>query len=97
VIVPLEPGGARPDARLSRCAARHRWQNAFVDGVGTVHDMRFVFLDNDSKLLFAPPTMATGTPISRTSRRRFPTSSTPVRRYQRLAGDSQPGGEKTSS
>jgi hypothetical protein len=50
ILVPLVPGGAK-------------WLRAFLkmlggnlngaDKVGTVHDMRFVFLENDTKLLFA--------------------------------------------
>jgi hypothetical protein len=51
IIVPLTPGGAKRlraflrllDGNLSEGASR----------VGTLHDMRFVFLDNDTKLLFA--------------------------------------------
>jgi len=51
MIVPLVPGGAKRlraflemlDGNLSGGA----------DKVGTLHDMRFVFLDNDTKMLFA--------------------------------------------
>jgi len=43
-----------------------------ADVVGTLHDMRFVFLDNDTKLLFAARTTASGTPTSTTSSPRFP-------------------------
>ena len=51
VIVPLAPGGA---TRLRGFleALHGSIGNALVDTVGTVHDMRFVFLDNDTKLLF---------------------------------------------
>src|ERR1700752_3882461 len=49
-ITPLAPGGAA----LLR-ALLHFRDGSFddTDRVGTVHDMRFVFLDNDTKLLFA--------------------------------------------
>jgi hypothetical protein len=50
LIVPLAPGGA------DRLRAFLRLLGGNLDGadkVGTVHDMRFVFLDNDTKLLFA--------------------------------------------
>ena len=51
IIVPLIPGGAQ------RLRAFLRLLNGNVkrggDLVGTLHNMRFVFLDNDTKLLFA--------------------------------------------
>ena len=49
-IVPFAPGGAK---RLR--ALLQLLEGNFSAGtkVGTVHDMRFVFLDNDTKLLFA--------------------------------------------
>jgi hypothetical protein len=50
IIAPFAPGGAR------RLRAFLRLLNGNFDGadkVGTLHDMRFVFLDNDTKLLFA--------------------------------------------
>ena len=49
-IVPFAPGGAK---RLR--AVLRLLEGNFSAGtkVGTVHDMRFVFLDNDTKLLFA--------------------------------------------
>jgi hypothetical protein len=50
VIAPLAPGGAE------RLRALLRLLNGNFDGaskVGSVHDMRFVFLDNDTKVLFA--------------------------------------------
>jgi hypothetical protein len=51
VIVPLAPGGA---TRLRGFLETLHGGigNALVDKVGTVHNMRFVFLDNDTKLLF---------------------------------------------
>jgi hypothetical protein len=50
VIVPLKPG-ADGAARLRGILAGGTFSGA--DAVGTVHDMRFVILDNDTKLLFA--------------------------------------------
>ena len=50
MIVPLAPGGAE------RLRAFLRLLNGNLEGardVGSVHDMRFVFLDNDTRLLFA--------------------------------------------
>ena len=50
-ILPLRPGGAK---RMRAFLALHgNLGNRNVDLVGTVHDMRWVFLDNDSKVLFA--------------------------------------------
>jgi hypothetical protein len=50
MIAPFAPGGAERLRGLLRLA-----NGNFVeaDRVGTVHDMRFVFLDDDTKLLFA--------------------------------------------
>jgi hypothetical protein len=50
VIAPLKEGGG---ARLRAIFAGQGGRFAATDRVGTVHDMRFVFLDNDTKLLFA--------------------------------------------
>ena len=50
VIAPFAPGGAR------RLRTMLRLMNGNFSGgkkVGTLHDMRFVFLDNDTKFLFA--------------------------------------------
>jgi len=50
IIVPLAPGGAE------RTRAFLQLLGGNLDGankVGTVRDMRFVFLDNDTKMLFA--------------------------------------------
>ena len=49
VIAPLSPGGA---ARL-RAALNLVGDSGLIDRVGTLHDLRFVFLDNDTKMLFA--------------------------------------------
>ena len=50
LIVPFAPGGA---ARLRALLQLRDGSFDDTDRVGTVHDMRFVFLDNDTKLLFA--------------------------------------------
>jgi len=50
IIVPFVPGGAKR-TRALLALLEGNFQGA--DAVGTVHDMRFVFLDNDTKLLFA--------------------------------------------
>ena len=49
-ISPFAPGGA---ARLRALLQLRDGSFNDTDRVGTVHDMRFVFLDNDTKLLFA--------------------------------------------
>jgi hypothetical protein len=50
LIVPLAPGGAK---RLRAFLKLLGGNLNGADKVGTVHDMRFVFLENDTKLLFA--------------------------------------------
>jgi len=50
LIAPFAPGGA---ARLRALLQLRDGSFDDTDLVGTVHDMRFVFLDNDTKLLFA--------------------------------------------
>ena len=50
LIFPLVPGGAK---RLRAFLRLLGGNLNGADKVGTVHDMRFVFLDNDTKLLFA--------------------------------------------
>jgi hypothetical protein len=50
VIAPFAPGGAQRLRALLRLL-KGKFDGA--DKVGTVHDMRFVFLENDTKLLFA--------------------------------------------
>jgi hypothetical protein len=49
-IMKFAPGGAKRLRALLNVLGNN-FQGA--DAVGTVHDMRFVFLDNDTKLLFA--------------------------------------------
>ena len=50
VIAPFAPGGAE---RLRAVLDLRDGDFSDTDKVGTVHDMRFVFLDNDTKFLFA--------------------------------------------
>ena len=50
VIAPFAPGGAQ---RLRAFLQAGSGNFDAADKVGTLHDMRFVFLDNDTKLLFA--------------------------------------------
>src|SRR5262245_40817173 len=50
LIVPMAPGGAK---RLRAFLRLLGGSLQGADNVGTVHDMRFVFLDNDTKMLFA--------------------------------------------
>ena len=52
IIAPLRKGGAKR-LRAFFETLHGSIGNQSVDKVGTVHDMRFVFLDNDTKLLFA--------------------------------------------
>ena len=50
MVVPLAPGGAK------RLRAFLDLLNGNLDGarkVGSVHDMRFVFIDNDTRMIFA--------------------------------------------
>ena len=51
IIVPLAPGGAKRLRAFLQLLHGNLAPGA--DLVGTLHDMRFVFLDNDTKLLFA--------------------------------------------
>ena len=50
VIAPLKPGGAD---RLRAVLAKQGGRFTLADRVGTVHDMRFVIFENDTRLLFA--------------------------------------------
>jgi hypothetical protein len=50
VIAPFAPGGAR---RLRTVLQLLNGNFSAGEKVGTLHDMRFVFLDNDTKFLFA--------------------------------------------
>jgi hypothetical protein len=51
IVVPLAPGGARRLRAFLKLLRGNLSQGA--DKVGTLHDMRFVFLDNDTRLIFA--------------------------------------------
>jgi hypothetical protein len=51
IVVPLAPGGARRLRTFLQLL--HGNLARGVDPIGTVHDMRFVFLDNDTRMLFA--------------------------------------------
>ena len=50
MIVPFAPGGAERLRAMLQLLDR---QPRGAEMVGTVHDMRFVFLDNDTRMLFA--------------------------------------------
>jgi hypothetical protein len=50
VIAPFAKGGAK---RLRKLLELIRGNVDATDRVGSVHDMRFVFIDNDTRLLFA--------------------------------------------
>jgi hypothetical protein len=50
LILPFADGGAK---RLRGLLQLLQGNFQLADRMGTVHDMRFVFLDNDTKLLFA--------------------------------------------
>jgi hypothetical protein len=50
IIVPLAPGGAK---RLRAFLNFIHNNMAGADLVGSVHDMRFVFFDNDTRMIFA--------------------------------------------
>ena len=50
IFLPFVPGGAK---RLRGLLQLMEGNFKAADAVGTVHDMRFVFVDNDTKLLFA--------------------------------------------
>ena len=51
IIVPLVPGGAKRLRAFLKLLGGNLSQGA--DKVGTLHTMRFVFFDNDTRLLFA--------------------------------------------
>ena len=50
IMVPMAPGGAKRLRAFLRMAGGNLNQG---DKVGTLHDMRFVFFDNDTRMLFA--------------------------------------------
>jgi hypothetical protein len=51
MIVPLAPGGAKRLRAFLKMLGGNLSGGA--DKVGTLHDMRFVFIDNDTRMLFA--------------------------------------------
>ncbi len=51
IVVPLAPGGAKRLRAFLRILGGNVSRGG--DKVGSLHDMRFVFLDNDTRLLFA--------------------------------------------
>jgi len=51
IVVPFAPGGAKRLRAFLRLLGGNLSQGA--DKVGTLHTMRFVFFDNDTRLLFA--------------------------------------------
>jgi hypothetical protein len=54
LIMNLKPGGAeRLRKKLASDSKFGNENNAVVDRVGTLHDMRFTIFDNDTRLLFA--------------------------------------------
>ena len=54
LIMNLKPGGAeRLRKKLASDSNFGNQNQAVVDRVGTVHDLRFVIFDNDTRLLFA--------------------------------------------
>ena len=90
IIVPLAPGGAK------RLRAFLQLLGGYADAgkVGTVHNMRFVFLDNDTKFLFATAFDGDWDPYIddfATDPRLY---GRPLLCFRRLAGDSQPDGER---
>ncbi|MET8471467.1 hypothetical protein ABZY90_30900 [Streptomyces sp. NPDC006422] len=69
-ILPLKPGGAD---RLRKFFKLIDGNLVGAGQVGTVHNMRFLFLDNDTKLLFATAFDGERSPTSTTSPPRSPT------------------------
>jgi hypothetical protein len=54
LIMNLKPGGAERLRKLLASEPKFTSQNQpLIDRMGTVHDMRFVIFDNDTRLLFA--------------------------------------------
>src|SRR5262245_30949842 len=51
LIMPLKPGGAERLRKKMETFGNQQQSNS--DRIGTLHDMRFVIFDNDSRLLFA--------------------------------------------
>ena len=54
LITNLKPGGAeRLRKKLASTAKFGNQNQVFADRIGTLHDLRFIIFDNDTKLLFA--------------------------------------------
>ena len=54
LIMPLKPGGAeRLRKKLASDSKFGNQNQVFADRIGTLHDLRFVIFDNDTRLLFA--------------------------------------------
>ena len=70
ILLPLVEGGAKRLRGLLQLSDG----NFDADRVATLHDMRFVFLDNDTKLLFCTACDGEWDPLSTISRRRFRTT-----------------------
>jgi hypothetical protein len=91
MIFPFAPGGAR------RLRAFLQLLDGNLDGankVGSLHDMRFVFLDNDTKLLFCTAFDGEWDPYIDDFATKIPDyPGYPGLCSRRLAGDSQPGSE----
>ncbi len=51
LMMPLKPGGA--DRMRERMKTYMSGHSQFLDQVGTVHDLRWVIFDNDTRVLFA--------------------------------------------
>ena len=91
MIVPFAPGGAE---RLRAFLQLLGGNLAGADKVGTVHDMRFVFLDNDTRMLFATAFDGEWDPYIDDFVDEDPRLPGHHRLcLGRLAGDPQPGGE----
>ena len=69
LILQFAPGGAR---RLRALLQAQNGNFEDADKVGTVHDMRFVFIATTRSLSSPLPTTATGTPISTISQTKIP-------------------------
>jgi len=92
VIAPFAPGGAE---RLRALLDLRDGDFSDTDRVGTVHDMRFVFLDNDTKLLFATAYDGDWDPYIDDFAAKIPADmERPLLGLGRLARNSQPGSEE---
>jgi len=91
VIMPLKSGGAE---RLRKFFKLVGGNLAGAGEVGTLHNMRFVFLDNDTKLLFATAYDGEWDAYNRRFRDQDPgDDGLPVQQCRGLAGDRLTRGE----